>query len=349
MYSFKNDYSDGGHPLVIEALARTASVQAEGYGMDRFSEEARELLRQKMDAPHGDIHFLPGGTQSNLLALSSFLRPHEAVISAVTGHIFVHETGAVEATGHKVLSVNGKEGKVHPEQVRAVVREHHFEHMVKPRLVYLSQSTEIGTIYGRKEICALREVCDELGLLLYMDGARLGSALMAEGNDLHLSDLKDYCDAFYIGGTKNGALYGEALVICKDALKSDFRYLMKQRGALLAKGRLLALQFKALFEDDLYFTLASQANEKAARIQKAVLDLGYRVKFHSRTNQIFPVFPEAVLRELEKAFSFYRWETAGGEEYVVRLICSWASDDSQVEAFIRELTRITEQNGHSGS
>ncbi len=341
MYSFRNDYSDGVHPEILKALSETNNIQADGYGEDTFSLRAAELLKTRMGTNDVDIHFISGGTLTNLVAISAFLRPHEAVISAATGHIYVHETGAIEATGHKVLPVNTADGKLGPEMIREAVTEHHFEHMVKPGLVYISQPTEIGTLYSKAELSALRMVCDELNLILYADGARLGSALTSHSNDLKLGNYTELCDAFYIGGTKNGALAGEALVICNNNLKQDFRYHMKQKGALAAKGRVLGIQFLALFEDNLYLRLAVAANAAAMKLQSGIEALGYKMKFVSATNQIFPVLPEDIITELEKEFLFYRWEKEVNGSSAIRLVCSWSTDQAQVDNFISLLKKAS--------
>ena len=275
MTLFINDYSEGCHERILEALTRTNRVQTTGYGTDPYCAEARDILRREMACPDADIWFLSGGTQTNLIALTAALRPHEAVIGAATCHIFVHETGAIEATGHKVLVIPDEEGKVRPEGVRAVLAEHSMApHMVKPRVVYISQSTEVGTVYTKAELKALHEVCRENNLLLYADGARLGVALTAEGCDVTLADMARYCDFFCIGGTKNGALFGEALVLVNPCLKPDFLYIVKQRGGLFAKGRLLGIQFAELFRDGLYYELARHANGEAMRIKAALTELG---------------------------------------------------------------------------
>ena len=254
MYYFKNDYSEGCHPRVLEALTRTNLKSTVGYGMDPYCTQAAELIRDAIQCPHADVHFLVGGTQTNQTAISAFLRPHQCAIAAESGHINVHETGAIEATGHKVITRPGVDGKLTPALIEALVDSHPDEHMVKPGLVYLSLSTELGTIYTRAELQAISALCRELGLWLYVDGARLACGLTAESCDLVLADLPRLCDAFSIGGTKNGLLFGEALVIVNNALKPDFRYHIKQRGGMLAKGRLLGLQFSALFQDDLYLS-----------------------------------------------------------------------------------------------
>ena len=334
MYSFRNDYSDGAHPLILKALQDSNDVQAEGYGEDQFSLKAADLIRKKIGSDDVDIHFITGGTLTNQVALSAFLRPHEAVISAHSGHIYVHETGAIETTGHKVIPVESADGKLYPEQVEAVVEEHHFEHMVKPRLVYISQPTENGTLYSENELKALSKTCRERDLLLYADGARLGSALASKNCSLKLADYRELCDAFYIGGTKNGALLGEALVICSSELKTDFRYHLKQKGALSAKGRVLGIQFLALFTDDLHTRLAAHANLMAEKLQEGIISAGYKMQFHSFTNQIFPVFPEKLIRRLEDKYLFYRWEKIDTGLSSVRLVCSWATEEKMIDEFI---------------
>jgi len=334
MYSFKNDYSEGAHPRILEALRATNEVQTDGYGEDVYSRQAVELIKQKVGRSDVDVHLLAGGTQTNLTAISAFLRPHEAAIAAHTGHILVHETGAIEATGHKILAVNSSDGKLAPERIKAVLDEHTDEHMVKPRLVYISNSTELGTIYSRCELKALKDFCDRHRLYLYMDGARLGSALCAEGNDLSLSDLPELVDAFYIGGTKNGALIGEALVICRKELGEDFRYHMKQKGALLAKGRLLGIQFLELFRDDLYFELAGHANKMAAGLREAIAAAGFRFLVDSPTNQIFPIFPNALIAELQKHYAFHVWSAVDAQHSAVRLVTSWATKEEEIARFV---------------
>ena len=246
MISFKNDYSEGACPEIMQAMMKTNRLQSDGYGLDPFCEGAKERIRQKVGNADCDVHFLVGGTQANLTIIASALRPYEAVIAAESGHINVHETGAIEGTGHKVIVADSAQGKVTLEGIRKVVTAHTDEHMVKPAMVYISNATEIGTVYTKAELSSIRRICDEYGLYLFMDGARLGSALMASDNDLKLSDIAELCDIFYIGGTKNGALFGEAVVIVNERLKKDFRYMIKHHGGMLAKGRLLGIQFYEL-------------------------------------------------------------------------------------------------------
>ncbi|MEH7121094.1 aminotransferase class I/II-fold pyridoxal phosphate-dependent enzyme [Neobacillus vireti] len=339
MYSFKNDYSEGAHPKILKALMETNLVQEEGYGEDHYSLKAVELIKGKIGQTDVDVHLLTGGTQTNLTAISAFLRPHEAAISASTGHILGHETGAIEATGHKVLSVESKDGKLTPAAVQAVLEGHPDEHMVKPKLVYISNSTEIGSIYQKEELQQLSDFCRQNQLILYMDGARLGSALCSKENDLLLSDLPLLLDAFYIGGTKNGALLGEALVICNESLKADFRYHIKQKGALLAKGRLLGIQFLELFRENLFFDLAGHANKMAEMLCDALKQAKVKFLTDSPSNQIFPIFPNKVIAALEKEYSFHVWEKIDEDHSAIRLVTSWATKEEEVAGFIEELKR----------
>ena len=337
MYSFANDYSEGTHESILKALVDTNLKQSSGYGLDEYSEKARDILKNVLKNDKIDIHFIPGGTQANLISISSFLRQHEAAIAANSSHIATHETGAIEATGHKVITIRSDDGKLTVEKIEKVLKIHSDEHMVKPRLVYISNSTEIGTIYKKQELIELYSYCKENDLILYIDGARMGSAITCKENDLKLSDLVNLCDAFYIGATKNGALFGEALVICNDSLKKDFRYNIKQKGALLAKGRLLGLQFIELFKDDLYFKLASHANEMAALIQDALIENNYKLFINSPTNQVFPILENSTLEKLSEKYSFTIWEEIDENHTVVRICTSWATDKEKVLQLINDL------------
>lgn len=337
MIYFRSDYSLGAHPRILQALSQTNMVHTDGYSQDQFCYEAQNLLKKTIGHSNVDIHFLSGGTQVNLTAISSFLRPHHAVITVESAHICVHETGSIESTGHKVLYRASADGKLKPEQVEALVLDHKDEHMVKPKLVYISNATEIGTIYTKTELKALRDVCDQYDLLLYMDGARIGTALTALSNDLTLKDIADLTDAFYIGGTKNGAMFGEALVIVKDSLKDDFRYLMKQRGGMLAKGRLLGVQFAELFRDNLYFDLARHSNEMAARLRDGIIGGGYHFLVDSPTNQIFPILPNMVIEHLAQNFFFYEWEAVDDRSSAIRLVTSWGTTEEEVMTFLQSL------------
>ncbi|ODA38847.1 aminotransferase class I/II-fold pyridoxal phosphate-dependent enzyme [Desulfosporosinus sp. BG] len=340
MYSFKNDYSEGAHPRILNSLLETNFEQIDGYGEDSYTLKAVEILKQRIGRNDIDIHLLAGGTQTNLIAISAFLRPHEAVIAANTGHILVHETGAIEATGHKIISIEVSDGKLNDSHIKTVLDSHTDEHMVKPKLVYISNPTEIGSIYHKDELEQISRFCKENDLFLFMDGARLGSALCSDENNLKLSDLGTLVDAFYIGGTKNGALLGEALVICVDPLKEDFRFHMKQKGALLAKGRLLGIQFLELFKDDLYFDLAKHANQMAGLLRDAIDKAGFRFLIDSPSNQLFPILPNRLITELQKDYSFYVWSKADDDNSAVRLVTSWATKEEAVLAFIEDMKKV---------
>ncbi|AJH01195.1 MULTISPECIES: threonine aldolase family protein [Clostridium] len=337
MYSFKNDYSEGAHSRILNALVETNLEQTDGYGTDQYTERSVNLLKKKIDREDVDIHLLVGGTQVNLTAISAFLRPHQAAIGADTSHINCHETGAIEATGHKVITMKTNDGKLTPNLIQNVVDSHSDEHMVQPKLVYISNSTELGTLYTKAELIDLHDCCKRNKLLLYLDGARLGSALVAEENDLTLADIAKLVDAFYIGGTKNGALFGEALVICNDELKEDFRYFIKQKGGLLAKGRLLGIQFEELFKDDLYFELAKHANKMALMLKGAIVDEGYKFLTESFTNQQFPIFPNNLIEKLSEKYSFNIERVIDSNYTAIRLVTSWATKEEIVLEFIEDL------------
>lgn len=341
MFSFKNDYSEGAHPHILHALVESNFVQAEGYGEDPFSQKAIELLKKRMGSQDVDIHLLAGGTQTNLTAISAFLRPHEAVIAAKTGHIATHETGAIEATGHKVIEVDVEGGKLTVSKVKEVLEQHTDEHMVKPKLIYISNTTELGTLYRKKELEELREFCQQHQLFLYMDGARLGSALTSKENDLEISDFPALLDAFYIGGTKNGALIGEAIVICKDSLKEDFRFHIKQKGGLLAKGRLLGIQFLELFKDNLFFELAEHANQMAELLGKELKKAGFDFLAHSPSNQVFPILPNVLIKELQSKYSFHIWEKVDSSNSAIRLVTSWATKEESVLSFLEDVKKYS--------
>ncbi len=337
MLHFMNDYSEGAHPRVMRALADSNLESTVGYGCDDYCAQAADALRARFACPEADVHFLVGGTQTNLVACAAFLRPWEAVIAADSGHVAVHETGAIEATGHKVFVVPGEDGRLTAEAVRRAVMEHRTgteEHMVLPKLVYVSDSTEFGTIYTRAELEALRAVCDELGLLLYLDGARIGAALTAEGNDVRPEDFARLCDAFYFGGTKNALLFGEALVIVNEALKPFVRNVIKQRGGMLAKGRLLGVQFGAILQDDLWLETARHANEMAQRLAKGLEALGVPFFIPSPTNQIFPVFSDTVVAALRADAAFEFWAKPDEGHTAIRFVCSWATQPERVDAML---------------
>ncbi|MDF2906084.1 MAG: aromatic amino acid beta-eliminating lyase/threonine aldolase [Herbinix sp.] len=335
MISFINDYSEGAHPHVLELMLKSNLEQNNGYGNDNHSNRAKEYIKKELGCEDVDIHFIPGGTQTNLLVISAFLRPHQCVIAADTGHVNVHETGAIEATGHKVVTVPHQEGKLTPDGIRKVLSYHSGEHMVQPKMVYLSDTTELGTIYTKAELTAIRQLCNQEGLLLFLDGARLGSALTCRRNDLTLKDIADLVDVFYIGGTKNGALLGEALVICREDLKEDFRFLIKQRGAMTAKGFVIGMQFEALFENGLYYDLGAHANRMAEQLTQALLEKGYSFYAPSCSNQLFPILPDETIQSLSKEFGFLIQERVDDKHSAIRLVTSWATTQSNVDVLIK--------------
>ncbi len=339
-YTFTNDYSEGAHPNILAALSQSNFIQETGYGEDHFCLEAAEKIRQYLADPEVDVHFISGGTQANLILISSILKPYESVIAVKTGHICVHETGAIEATGHKVCHVPGSNGKISPQEIRQVVDEHTDEHMVHPRLVYISQSTELGTIYSHAEMEQISKVCHDLGLYLYVDGARLGSALTAKSADMTLPQLNQFADAFYIGGTKNGALLGEAMVLRNPDLKPHFRFHMKQKGGLLSKGRILGIQFFELFQNDLFFSLARHANQLAEQMAAGILKSGYGFQYPAVSNQIFPILPNRVIEKMNQLYRFYTWDKIDEDHSSVRLVTSWATPQSAVDDFLADLSML---------
>ena len=350
MIKFDCDYLEGCHPAILDLLAKTNLEQTDGYGCDKYCENARRLILKAcgFTGKHGknvpEIHFLVGGTQTNTTVIASILRPYQGVICAETGHINVHETGAIESTGHKVLALPSKEGKLSAEQIEKCYSKHandcNYEHIVQPGMVYISFPTENGTIYSKKELSDISRVCRKCGLPLFIDGARLGYGLAAGGNDLTLPDIASLCDVFYIGGTKIGALFGEAVVITNSLFKKDFRNMIKQRGGMLAKGRLLGIQFTALFSDGLYFRLARHAVDAAEKIKAALEAKGVKFLFNSPTNQIFPIFSDETYEKLSKDFSFAFWEKTDSFHTAVRICTSWATKDKDVDKLIEYLNRI---------
>lgn len=334
-YSFTDDYSEGAHPRLLEALVRTNSTQQVSYGNDEHSNEARQLIRAKLSATEDEvaIHFVPSGTSANLICIASCLRPFEAVLTVDSGHVVSKEAGAIEATGHKMIIVPGVGGKMTPENLERAVRQNQFfPHMAKPRLVYISNATELGTIYTKRELESLSAVCKRWNLLLHMDGARIGVALSAPSNDLTLRDLVDLTDIFWIGGTKMGALLGEAIVVRKP-LAEDFSFFLKQHGALLAKGRVIGVQFAELFRENLFFELAANANKMAQMISDNFQELGYQLSAKTETNQVFVTLPESLVKRLEERFGFYIWERLEDQQAVVRIVTSWATNTLSVDNF----------------
>lgn len=351
MIYFHNDYAEGCHESILQRLIQTNSEQTPGYGTDPYCAAAADRIRALCENAALSVHFLVGGTQTNMTVIAASLRAHQGVICAQTGHIHVHETGAVEATGHKVLGLPSEDGKITAEQVRALIEEHRtseaMEHTVQPKMVYISNPTELGTIYSRKELEALSLACRDNGLYLFLDGARLGYGLEAADNDLTLKDIARLCDVFYLGGTKQGALFGEAVVFSNSALAEDFRYMIKQRGGMLAKGRLLGLQFDTLLQDGLYFRLARQANEKADQIRSVLKVLAYPLYVPGTTNQIFVTMPDAVLDELGKSFTFSQECRIDDRHRAVRFCTSWATKQENVDLLCAALRKIAKEQKDS--
>jgi len=334
-YSFLDDYSEGCHPNILAALTQSNLMQQTAYGDDAYSSEAKELIRAKLGTPNASVYFVAGGTLANIIVASAVLKSHEAVISAETGHIAMRETGAIEATGHKIISIQSDNGKLSVADIQLALDSHsHAPHMVKPKLVYLSNASEVGTIYTKQELISLHDFCRQERLYLFIDGARLGSALCSEKNDLTLEDSSHLTDLFTLGGTKNGALIGEAIIINNQLLNKEFAFHIKQRGALLAKGRLLGIQFAELFREDLFFELATHANKMSQKISEAIVDKGYELAAETESNQIFAILPDTLIEELSEAFGFYTWQKKDEDHSVVRLVTSWATNEQKVDAFI---------------
>lgn len=335
MISFASDYIAGAHPKVMEALADTNLIAQPGYGTDDYCASAREKIKKACECESADVHFLVGGTQTNAIVIAAILKPFEGVISADTGHINAHEAGAVEYTGHKILPVGNKDGKIIPSELSKYVKtfygDDNCEHMVYPGMVYVSHPTEYGTLYSKQELEEISGICREYGMSLFLDGARLGYALMSKETDLSLSDIARLCDVFYIGGTKVGALCGEAVVFTKNNTPAHFVNLTKKHGALLAKGRLLGVQFDALFTDGLYFEIGKHAIEKAERLKKMFMDKGYEFFLDSPTNQQFIVLENGKLEELKREVVFSFWERVDSDHTVVRFATSWSTTDEDLD------------------
>ena len=343
MIRLECDYTQGAVPEIIKRLAETNLEMTPGYGEDCYCASAADKIRNEINMPEADIHFLVGGTQTNMLFISSVLRPHQGVMCAHTGHINAHETGAVEATGHKVITIASDDGTINAQQVREVLDAHYadasHEHIVQPAMVYISFPTENGTLYSKAQLTELSVLCRKRDIPLYLDGARLGYGLMSEECDLTISDIASLCDAFYIGGTKVGALFGEALVITNNKYTKDFRYIEKQKGAMLAKGRLLGLQFDTLFTDSLYYKISSHATSLAMKIRKAFQGKGIELYYDSPTNQQFPCLTDEQMAKLGEDFAYCYW-FKNGDKHVVRFCTSWATREEDVDKLIEAIERL---------
>jgi threonine aldolase len=344
MIYFECDYHEGAHPRIIEKLCETNFEQSMGYGVDAHCEKAKEHIKNAFDCKESDVHFLVGGTQANTTVISSVLRPYQGVICAETGHINVHETGAIESTGHKVLALESGNGKISAEQVEKYISGHFSdeaaEHMVQPGMVYISHPTEGGTLYTKGELEELYAVCKKYSVPLFIDGARLGYGLAAKSTDIRKEDIAKLCDIFYVGGTKVGALFGEAVVIVNKELKRDFRYFIKRHGGLLAKGRLLGIQFEELFCDGLYFEISRHAIDEALRIRKCLEECGIEVLFESDTNQQFPIFDDEVLKKLSEKYTFCFWKKVSENKSAVRICTSWATKKENTDRLICDIKKL---------
>lgn len=339
-YNFQNDYSEGAHPNILDALQQSNGSQDYGYGLDAITAQTAVMIKNLIKNPSAEVHFVTGGTQANIVVLSSLMRPHEAVICADVGHINIHEAGAIEAIGHKILSVPTSDGKITPEQIQSVLLQHLPDHMALPRVVFISNATELGSTYSKDELKNLSVICRENGLLLYMDGARLATALCTKTNDVTLADIAQLTDVFYIGGTKNGALLGEAIIFNSAQLARDFRYHIKQRGGLLAKGRLLSIQFSELFKNNLWFNLAENANGAAEIIRQGLLKNGIKFFSKSETNLIFPILKNSLIDALEKQYGFYRWKELSEGYSAIRIVTSWATSKLTAQAFVDDVEKL---------
>lgn len=338
MISFENDYIQGAHPEVLKRLTETNLEPLSGYGTDPYCESAREKIRRECGCPEAEIHFLVGGTQTNAVVIDAMLKGYEGVVAADTGHVAVHEAGAVEYTGHKVLTIPHHSGKIDPgelkEYLEGFYQDANHEHMVFPGMVYLSHPTELGTLYSRKELEEISQICREYEIPLFLDGARLGYGLMSSDTDVTLQDVAQLCDVFYIGGTKVGALCGEAVVFPEKAPR-HFLTSVKQHGALLAKGRLLGIQFDTLFTDNLYFDISRHAIERAEELKRVLQEKGCTFAWESPTNQQFVILEDSTVRRLKEHVVFSFWEKADDTHTVVRFVTSWATRKEEIEEISR--------------
>lgn len=341
MISFGSDYIEGAHPLIMKKLMETNMEQTVGYGEDDYCTRAKERIKKACNNREVDVHFLVGGTQANLTVIAAALKPWQGVIAAKSGHINVHETGAVEATGHKVLALEAKDGKIEAAQVtsymEAFLEDPSKEHTVKPGMIYISSPTELGSVYKRAEIIELRKVCDKYNLLLFLDGARLGYGLACKENDLDLEFISKTTDVFYIGGTKVGALFGEAVVIRNEDLKKDFRFMIKQRGGMLAKGRLLGITFMTMFEDNLYFEMGKHGIDMAEKLSTGFEKAGIEFFTKPVTNQLFVILPNDKLNKLLENYVFETWEKVDESHTAVRFCTSWGTKAENIDTFLEEL------------
>lgn len=343
MIYFRSDYSQGAHPKVMDRLLKTNLEHTDGYGLDEHCSHAEKMIKDLIGLNDCQVHMMVGGTPCNVTFIAASLKPYESVVSVRSGHAYFHETGAVEGTGHRIVAMEGTNGKLTPEMIDRAWDEYEDEHTPLPKLAYISQPTEIGSIYSKAEMTALAGKCREKNMLLYVDGARLGAAITCKDNDLSITELAQLCDAFYIGGTKNGALFGEALVIKSKEINKDFRWMMKRQCGLLAKGRLIGVQFEALLEGgshSIYFEMAAHANEMAERLRNGLSEIGVTFYSDSQTNQIFPILPTNIVKELEKEFFFYEWAPEKDGMIPIRLVTAWGTREDEVDAFLSAMHKL---------
>ena len=341
MLYFENDYCEGAHEAILKRLMETNMEKVPGYGQDPFCDKAKEKIKGACGCPDGEVYFLVGGTQTNAVVIASVLNRYEGVLSAVTGHVNAHEAGAIEFTGHKVLPLPQNNGKISAADLKDYLQTYYadgsYDHMVFPGMVYISHPTEVGTLYTKAELEDISTVCKECGLYLFLDGARMGYGLMAPGTDVTLPDIAKCCDVFYIGGTKVGALFGEAVVITNPCLKQDFRYCIKQKGGMLAKGRLLGVQFLELFKDGLYFEISKHAIDMAMLLKDGLKEKGYEFFMDSDTNQQFIIVEDAKLQEIRQKYGVTYQERYDETHSVIRLCTSWATKEENVKAFLQDM------------
>ena len=341
MISFESDYTEGCIPEILTALNKTNTEQTTGYGLDPHCDNARKLIRKACNAENADVQFLVGGTQANTTVIAAVLKPYQGVLTAVSGHINVHETGAIEATGHKCLALPTDDGKISAKQIENAILAHRndetYEHIVEPGMIYISWPTETGTLYSKKELTAISRVARKYHVSLFVDGARMGYGLAARNNDLTLADFAKLTDVFYIGGTKVGALFGEAVVIPNKNIAANFRYMIKQKGGMLAKGRLLGIQFEELFKNDRYFRISQNAMEYAEKIADALQEKGYEFRYAPETNQLFPIMTMAKITELRKKFAFHVMEPLDEDHAVIRFVTSWLTKKENADKLIKAL------------
>ena len=343
MIYFRSDYSQGAHPKILEALIKTNEEHTDGYAMDDHSYHAADMIKELIGRDDCEVYMMVGGTPTNIISIASALKPWEAVVAPRTSHIYCHECGGVEASGHKIIPMTCENGKLTPELIEEAWLEYEDDHTVVPKMAYISHTTEMGTIYSKAELEALRKCCDEHDMYLYMDGARLGAALTCEEADLTIKDIARLVDAFYIGGTKNGTLLGEAVVVFDDYINDHYRWMIKQNCGMLAKGRLIGVQFEALLEggeDSVFYQIGAHENKMAKKLREGIAAMGYEFSGNSTTNQIFPIIPTPIVRELEKDFFFYDWAGYGEDHRVIRLVTSWGTTEADVDAFLERLKQF---------